>query len=89
MEGPSRLFSDKVGKACVWQHCSLGTGHWWPTVPLGKQGPFMAHPEPKSGEMPLKKTTALEGSSRVGGLVLQASCSALQRPSMASLPRSP
>lgn len=52
MEGPSRLFSDKVGKACVWQHCSLGAGHWWPMVPLGGRVPSRLTQSHRAGRCP-------------------------------------
>lgn len=64
-KAPVRLFSDKAGKACVWQHCFLGAGPWGPRGPApGRQGPFTAGPAATRPEEPLKKATARGG--RVG-----------------------
>lgn len=49
---PVRLFSDKVGKAWVWQHCFLGVGHWWPTVPQGGRVPSRLAQLPHGGRCP-------------------------------------
>lgn len=54
---PVFLFSDKVGKACV---AALLPGCW----ALGGRVPLRLAQQPNSREAPLKKTSALEGSSR-------------------------
>lgn len=50
----------------VWQHCFLGAGHWWPTVALGGRSLLGLAQQPNSREAPLKKISALKGSSREG-----------------------
>lgn len=44
--------SDKVGKACVRQHCFLDVGRWWPTVPLGGRVPSRLAQQPSGGRRP-------------------------------------